>query len=131
MGSDVVVAFSSDAFGHNDLLAKHLAGHVAGFDPTSACSSSFIVLVPAMDVVFACAVDKGGTVNHLRGDGSSEAGSTESLLVSSTRRIPYRFIDSNTGGRSGVEVESWLVGRTFEVVVTAPAHGGQGISECT
>ncbi len=51
--------------------------------------------------------------------------STENLLVPSTGRIPYRFVNSNTG--CDKEVGKWRIGRIFEVVVkTRPSSGGGG-----
>ncbi len=36
---DMVIAFLSAAFTHSELLARWLAGCVAGFNPTSMCTS--------------------------------------------------------------------------------------------
>ncbi len=55
--------------------------------------------------------------------------SRERSLVSSTGRILYRFVNSNTGCK--VEVIRWRIGRIFKVVLkTRPSSGGRGISEC-
>ncbi len=62
----------------------------------------------------------------LRQPGSSK----EKLLVPSSGRILYRFIDSGTGCNK--EVGSWRFGHIFEVMLkTRPAREGGGISECT
>ncbi len=51
------------------------------------------------------------------------ASSRENLLVSSTRRILYRFVDSGTGCK--MEVVEWRVGRIFKVMLkTRPSSGG-------
>ncbi len=57
MGSDMVVAVSSDTFARDELLVEHLAGCVAGFSPTLACFfNSCLVSGPEVVItgIFEC-----------------------------------------------------------------------------
>ncbi len=78
----MAVAFSFNAFAHNELLARHLVSF--GGALTTRCTDS-----------------------------------TKRSLASSTGRILYQFVDSNTGGRAVVEV-----------VKTHPSSRGRGIFKC-
>ncbi len=122
VGSDMVVTFSSNAFAHDELLAKRLASHVAGVTTTSAAQfKGLSASCPAMVVAFACAL-AGSSVNPLRGGGSTEGNSSVK-----SRRTSYQF-NSDTGCE--IEVGKWLVGYIFEVIVTGPTCGDWGISKC-
>ncbi len=90
---DMVVVFSFDTFTHDELLAGRLASDPG--IPTSSVVGSLELSAPcpATVVAFACAL-AGGLFNPLRG--SSKEGK---LLVSSIRRIPYQFVNSNTGAQ--------------------------------
>ncbi len=68
---------------------------------------------------------------HLVGFGGlrQPASSRESSLVSSTGRILYQFVDSDTG--CDKEVDKGCFGCILEVMLkTCPAREGGGISEC-